>query len=392
MKSLIALTMAGMFLLVPTRTVHLWAAEGPSNAEAEYKDFATPGLAADVAYQRGEWDVAIKYFTKAMEAKATPEEEVYESELMIASCYFHKDNPGKALGILESLEGKVRASTTVNKDGQKLSTLGLGRIAARRAAILHSSKRYKEAIESYKSGKGYYSAAVGQIRALPEDKRGFWKEASALGIDRQIAECSLEDGQDAKKVADMFRQLQPRYESYAARIKGSSWMRTNEDLECQYISRVYLNKRLGDCLHNKSHYKAALETYPGVPDDLRKSLSAEGLFVKKETLDALSRGIEEPKSSDQETTGTKDVTTSTLKVVGGCGSGCGSGAETASAQRAAKPAGSSASGGGCGCGSPQPAAAKLAESSASGGSCGCGSPAPREAARQPAPRPGATAR
>jgi len=102
-------------------------------------------------------------------------------------------------------------------------------------------------------------------------------------------------------------------------------------------------------------------------------------------------------------------------AVGGCG--CGSAQVTTATQPAAKPAGSSASSSGCGCGSPQPAAkpaesaassggcgcgspqpaAKPAESSAGGGGCGCGSaqpaanPAPREAARQPAPRPGAIA-
>jgi len=101
---------------------------------------------------------------------------------------------------------------------------------------------------------------------------------------------------------------------------------------------------------------------------------------------------------------------------GGCG--CGSAQPATSTQPAAKPAGSSASSSGCGCGSPQPAAkpagsaassggcgcgsaqpaAKPAESSAGGGGCGCGAaqpaanPAPpKGAGGQPAPRPGTAA-
>jgi len=393
MRRVTLLAIAGLLYILPRPEAQSQSTNAGPDPDAEYEQFVTPALAATVAYERGNWDVAIKYYTKAIEDKSTDEHAATNHREMIARCYFHKKDTAKALSLLEDLEKGARASTTVYENGQKQSTTGLCGVYGLRGEIMYSLKRYKEAIECYKQARDLFCRIHDERRPRPEVNREFLKEAQRLTYDLRIANCSLEAGQPAESVAEMFRQLQGRYETIqndksATQYKGYY----------QFLSRVYLKKRIGDCLHDRSHYKAALESYPQAPDDFTgKLLSADGYFFKKETLDALSRGIPEPKSSDQETTGTKDVTTSTLKVVGGCGSGCGSGAETASAQRAAKPAESSASSSGCGCGSPQPAA-KPAESSAGGGGCGCASaqpaanPAPpKGVGGQPAPRPGAIA-
>jgi tetratricopeptide (TPR) repeat protein len=381
MRRVTLLAIAGLLYILPRPEAQSQSTNAGPDPDAEYEQFVTPALAATVAYERGNWDVAIKYYTKAIEDKSTDEHAATNHREMIARCYFHKKDTAKALSLLEDLEKGARASTTVYENGQKQSTTGLCGVYGLRGEIMYSLKRYKEAIECYKQARDLFCKLHDERRPRPEENRELLKEEQRLSYGLRIADCSLEAGQPAESVAEMFRQLQGRYEAIqkdeSAQYKGY----------CQFLSRVYLKKRIGDCLHDRSHYKAALESYPAAPGDFtRKLLSADGYFLKKETLDALSRGIPEPKSSDQETTTTKDVTTGTLKVVGGCGSGCGSGAETASAQSAAKPAGSSASSGGCGCGSPQPAA-KPAESSAGGGGCGCGSaqpvanPAPREAAK-----------
>ena len=387
MRRVTLLTIVGLLSILPRPEAQSQSTNAGPDPDAEYEQFATPALAATVAYDRGNWDVAIKYYTKAIEDKSTDEYAATNHREMIARCYFYKKDTAKALSLLEDLEKRARASTTVYENGQKQSTTGLYGVYNLRGQIMHSMKRYKEAIDCYKQARDLFCKLHDERRPRPEENREFIKEAQRLSYDLRIADCSLEAGRPAESVAEMFRQLQGRYEAIqkdksATQYKGYY----------QFLSRVYLKKRIGDCLHDRSHYKAALESYPAAPDDFtRKLLSADGYFLKKETLDALSRGIAQPKSSDQETTGTKDATTGTLKVVGGCGSGCGSGTETARAQPAAKPAESAASSSGCGCGSPQPAA-KPAGPSVSGSGCGCGSPAPRGAAGQPAPRPGAAAR
>jgi len=116
-------------------------------------------------------------------------------------------------------------------------------------------------------------------------------------------------------------------------------------------------------------------------DAKTRCYSAEGRFLpfseRKRARDEALQKAREKRELEAKAAGGGSAASATLAAA--CAS-CGS------TEASPKPAESSATDGGCGCASSQPAAstqptAKLAGSSAGGTGCGCGSAAPQEAAR-----------
>ena len=112
-----------------------------------------------------------------------------------------------------------------------------------------------------------------ESRDLPEQYREMRKTGTENGSDLEIASCLEELGRPDEAAAK-FREILRRFKSNKtlALTPNRAFAKSLDD----YYVNVYINKKLGDCLRDKTFYQAALTKYPRLPQvDLRAIRSTD---------------------------------------------------------------------------------------------------------------------
>jgi len=259
---------------------------GGNAPNESYDDYVKQSVLAATAYEDSRWDDAIKHFSKVLEDKSLSESKRIGVEYYIARCYFHSNQVEKALDYLKSMEEKYSSSTAIDTEtGQSIKTMALARIYSERARMLRSEKRFKEAIDAYQLSKKYWIALRDESNFLSEQQKELHKLGAQNASDLHIANCLERDGQTTEALS-VYREIKKRFDIH--KILGFSNKRFG-DIPDQYYINVYINKKIGDCLNDKSYYQKALNSYPNIPSAELQNMVAKNHFIEKSDLESLAR-------------------------------------------------------------------------------------------------------
>jgi tetratricopeptide (TPR) repeat protein len=237
----------------------------------------------NVEYEKKNYDEAIKQFSEGLQlSPLSPMEELW-CHVMIARCHYHKGNAEKALEYLDSIQEKFANNTSIDSEtSATVKTRALARIYSEKPRMLHSLKRYEEELAAFELSKQYWVALRDESQIFSGEEKQISKLEEENGIDLKIA-LLLEEIGRSNDAAERYQHIVERYKRLQTLYKTES---KRQDPYRQYIVNVFINKKIGDCLKDRSYYQKALQSYlPTITDELKKRLGNK--FIEKSEIQAL---------------------------------------------------------------------------------------------------------
>jgi len=240
-------------------------------------------LSATTEYEKKNYDEAIKQFSEGLQLSSlSPMEELW-FHVMIARCHYHKGNAEKALEYLNSIQDRFSSNTSIDSDtSATVKTSALARIYSEKPRMLHSLKRYEEELAALELSKQYWVSMKDESQISSSEEKEIWKLEEENGIDLKIA-LLLEEMGRLNDAAERCQHIVERYKRLQTMYKTES---KRQDPYDQYLVNVFINKKIGDCLKDRSYYQKALQSYPNtITDELKKRLGDK--FIEKSEIQAL---------------------------------------------------------------------------------------------------------
>lgn len=239
----------------------------------------------DVEYVNKNYDEAIKQYSEGLQlSPLSPVEELW-FHVMIARCYHHKGNAEKALEYLNSIQDRFSRNTSIDSEtSATVKTRALARIYSEKPVILHSLKRYDEELATLELSKQYWVALIQESQMSSGEEKQIRKLEQENGIDLNIA-LLLEEMGRSNDAVERYQHIVERYKQLQTLYKTES---RRQDPYHQYLVNVFINKKIGDLLKDRSYYQKALQSYPQtITDELKKRLGKQ--FIEISELRALCK-------------------------------------------------------------------------------------------------------